>query len=57
MAQKQKHYSKQFKIDPVKLVTEQGYNGLETAHNLGIHHGSLRHWKKSLKPTATNLFQ
>jgi len=25
MAQKRKHYSKQFKIDAVKLITEQGY--------------------------------
>ena len=49
MAQKRKHYSKQFKIDAVKLVTEQGFNVSEAARNLGIHHSSLRHWKKQLE--------
>ena len=37
MTQKQKHYSKQFKIDAVKLVTEQGYRVVEAARNLALH--------------------
>ena len=41
MARQQKNYSKQFKIDAVKLITEQGYKVSETARNLGIHHSSL----------------
>ena len=49
MAQKRKQYSKQFKIDAIKLVTEQGYKVSEAARNLGIHHTSLRHWKKQLE--------
>ena len=49
MTQKRIHYSKQFKVDAVKLVTEQGYNVSEAARNLGIHHSSLRHWKKQLE--------
>lgn len=57
MTQKRKHYSKQFKIDAVKLVTEQGYKVSEAARNLGINHNSLRRWKSSLKPTATKLFR
>jgi len=51
MTQKRKHYSKQFKIDAVKLVTEQGYKVSEAARNLGIHHSSLRGWKKQLENT------
>jgi transposase-like protein len=31
MAQKRKHYSKQFKVDAVKLVTGQGYKVSEAA--------------------------
>ena len=46
MTQKQKQYSKQFKVDAVKLVTEQGYKVSEAARNLGIHNSSLRRWKK-----------
>ena len=42
---KRKPYSKQFKIDAVKLVTEQGYKLSEAARNLGIHPGLLGRWK------------
>ena len=37
MTQKRIHYSKQFKVDAVKLVTEQGYNVSEAARNPLIH--------------------
>ena len=56
MAQKQKHYSKQFKVDAVKLVTDQGYKVSEAARNLGIHHGSLRNWKKQLETDGNQSF-
>ena len=42
MTQKRKQYSKQFKADAVKLVTEQDYKVSEAVRNLGIHHSSLR---------------
>src|SRR4030043_696134 len=56
MTQKQKQYSKQFKIDAVKLVTEQGYKVAEAARNLGIHHTSLRNWKKQLETDGNQSF-
>jgi len=56
MTQKRKHYSKQFKVDAVKLVTEQGYNVSEAARNLGIHHSSLRGWKKQLETNGKQAF-
>jgi transposase len=56
MARKQKHYSKQFKIDAVKLITEQGYKVSEAARNLGIHHSSLRRWKNELEKDSTHAF-
>ena len=56
MAKKRKYYSKQFKIDAVKLVTEQGYNVSEAARNLGIHHTSLRHWKKQFETDDKQTF-
>ena len=56
MTPKRKHYSKQFKIDAVKLVTEQGYNVSEAARNLGIHHTSLKHWKKQLETDGKQSF-
>jgi len=48
MTVKRKKYSKQFRIDAVKLVTEQGYKVSEAARSPGIHEGVLRRWKKQL---------
>jgi transposase len=56
MTYKRKHYSKQFKIDAVKLVTEQGFNVSEAARNLGIHHSSLRRWKRRLESGGNQAF-
>ena len=56
MTQKRKHYSKQFKIDAVQLVTEQGFNVSEAARNLGIHHSSLRRWKRQLESEGNQAF-
>ena len=56
MARKRKHYSKQFKVDAVKLVTEQGYKVSEAARNLGIHHSSLRRWKNELETNSSQTF-
>ena len=56
MTQKRKNYSKQFKIDAVKLVTEQGFNVSEAARNLGIHHSSLRRWKRHLESDGNQAF-
>ena len=56
MTQKRKQFSKQFKIDAVKLVTEQGYNVSEAARNLGIHHSSLKRWKKQFETSGNQAF-
>ncbi len=56
MTQKRKHFSKQFKIDAINLVTEQGYKVSEAARNLGIHHSSLRRWKKQLETDGSQSF-
>ncbi len=39
-------YSKQFKADAVKLVTEQGYAISEASRNLGIQANMLGRWKR-----------
>ena len=56
MAQKRKNYSKQFKIDAVKLITEQGYKVSEAARNLGLHHRSLGRWKNQLEVDSNQAF-
>ena len=56
MTQERRRFSKQFKIDAVKLVTEQGYNLSEAVRNLGIHHSSLRRWKKQFETNDNQAF-
>ena len=56
MSKKRKSYSKQFKIDAVKLITEQGYKPTEAARNLGINHQMLRRWKTELEKKDSDAF-
>jgi transposase len=56
MTKKRKTYSKQFKIDAVKLLTEQGYQITEAARNLGIHPGLLGRWKKQFETDNADSF-
>lgn len=46
--QKRRKYTPEFKLDAVKLVTEQGYKASEAARNLGINEGMLRRWIQNL---------
>ena len=41
-----KQYTKEFKLDAVSLVTEQGYNRSEAARSLGINATMLGRWVK-----------
>ena len=40
-----KKYSKEFKLDAVSLVTEQGYNRSEAVRSLGINANMLGRWR------------
>jgi transposase len=41
-----KKYSKEFKLDAVSLVLEQGYSQTEAARSLAINTNMLRRWIK-----------
>ena len=41
-----KKYSKEFKLDAVSLVTEQGYTRSEASRSLGINPNMLGRWVK-----------
>jgi len=47
-----KHYSREFKEEAVKLVTEQGYRISEAARNLGIRPNILSRWKREFEEEA-----
>ena len=56
MTTKRKCYSKQFKIDAVKLVTEEGYKISAAARNLEIHPNVLRKWRNQLNEDRDQAF-
>ena len=56
MAAKRKSYSEQFKIDAVKLLTEQGYKIAEAARNLDIHPNILRKWRDQFSSGSDQAF-
>lgn len=48
MAKKRRSFSREFKIEAVRLVTEQGQSVAEAARSLGIGENQLRSWKQAL---------
>lgn len=55
MKKKRKKYTREFKEEAVKLITEQGYQIAETARNLGINETMLSRWKKEITGGEDNL--
>jgi transposase len=41
-----KKYSKEFKHDAIRLVTEQGYSIAAASRNLGLNYNMLGRWKR-----------
>jgi transposase len=48
MTREKRSYTPEFKMDAVRLVTEQGYKTSEAARNLGIHASVLNRWKQQM---------
>ena len=55
MTKKRRNYSKQFKVDAVKLVTKQGYKISEAARNLGIDPNVLQRWNRIFQMKSLTL--
>jgi len=56
MGQNRRGFTKEFKVDAVKLVTEQGYKLSEAARNLGIDSSVLRRWKEQIEKEGMQAF-
>lgn len=54
---KRKQYTKEFKLDAVSLVTEQGYSRAEAARRLGINSNMLARWEKEWVDAADQAFR
>jgi transposase-like protein len=47
-----KHYSKDFKLQAAKLVTENGYSLAQAAEKLGVSAWSIRYWINKFRLSA-----
>lgn len=56
MATKRKKYSKEFKVETAKLVTEGKASGTEIAHDLGIHPTMVHRWVKQYTNQPNDAF-
>jgi transposase len=54
---KRKIYNKEFKLDAVSLVTEQGYSQAEAARSLGINANVLSRWIQQAKTDTDQSFR
>ena len=50
MTEKRRKYTREFKIEAVKLVTEHGCTVPEAAENLGISPNLIYNWKQKFAP-------
>ena len=53
---KRKTYSREFKTETVRLITEKGYSIAEASRNLGVEYSVLRRWKQQLSAASGNAF-
>jgi hypothetical protein len=51
-----KIYSREFKLEAVRLITEKGYSIAKASLNLGVDYSLLRRWKKQLANDPVNAF-
>jgi transposase len=56
MARKRRIFTREFKVEAVKLVTEKGYSVAEAARSLGIGQTLLRSWKLALENKGGEAF-
>ncbi len=56
MARQRRKYTSEFKVEAVKLITEQGYSVAEAARSLDIGETLLRSWKVAFQDQGAEAF-
>ena len=56
MARQRRTYTREFKVEAVKLVTEKGYSVAEAARSLDIGETLLRSWKQAVEQQPDRAF-
>jgi transposase len=56
MARRRRSYTREFKVEAVKLITEKGYSVAEAARSLDIGETLLRSWKQAFQQQGEQAF-
>lgn len=56
MGKKNKHYSREFKLEAVRLVSEDGISVAQAARDLGVAQSVLWRWKKQFSDDPEHAF-
>ena len=56
MARQRRSYSREFKVEAIKLITEKGYSVAEAARSLDVGETLLRSWKQTLEKVGEQAF-
>jgi transposase len=56
MAKKRRNHTNEFKVQAIKMVTEQGLSYAEAGRRLGINSNLLSRWKKQLDTQGKHAF-
>lgn len=56
MGKKRKSYSREFKLEAVKLIAEQGYTYSKASESLGISPQMLHRWKSEFELKGESVF-
>ncbi len=56
MGKPRRTFNREFKVEAVKLITEQGRSFAEAAANLGVAESLLRKWKQNLDAEGDQAF-
>ena len=51
-----RHFSREFKVEAVRMVTQGGHSLAEVARELGIRRGVLGRWRQQLERQGTGAF-
>jgi transposase len=51
-----KTYTREFKLQALKMITEQGLSVAEAARRLGVRENLLRNWKRAAKAHGPDAF-
>lgn len=53
---KRKSYSREFKMEAVRLITHKGYSIAEASRSLGVEYSVLRNWKRQFEQDPEHAF-